>query len=292
MELRHLRYFVAVAEELSFARAADRLHISQPPLSTQIRDLEVELGTRLLERTKRIVRMTPAGRVFLEEARAILEQIDGARKRVRSVTQGKGGSVRIGVIPTAALPAIAQGVQRFLRRHQNVEVLIREGDVDSLLAEIDQDRLDVAFVRPLGTMPHLKTQTVYRDKLVLVVPDSHRLAGVKSVGWECLNGERVLLIRNNHNFGLALRHACAAHGARPFFLHVAEDFHSLLWLVSAGLGICPAPASVVGQLPPGSVVRPLAKGAPPLDVVAVWRKDQAHPLVARLLGMLAPHRRS
>jgi DNA-binding transcriptional LysR family regulator len=283
---------VAVAEELSFARAADRLHISQPPLSTQIRDLEVELGTRLLERTKRIVRMTPAGRVFLEEARAILEQIDGARKRVRSVTQGKGGSVRIGVIPTAALPAIAQGVQRFLRRHQNVEVLIREGDVDSLLAEIDQDRLDVAFVRPLGTMPHLKTQTVYRDKLVLVVPDSHRLAGVKSVGWECLNGERVLLIRNNHNFGLALRHACAAHGARPFFLHVAEDFHSLLWLVSAGLGICPAPASVVGQLPPGSVVRPLAKGAPPLDVVAVWRKDQAHPLVARLLGMLAPHRRS
>jgi DNA-binding transcriptional LysR family regulator len=206
------------------------------------------------------------------------------------VAQGKEGLFRIGVIPTAALPAIAQGVRRFLKHHQTVDVLIREGDVDSLLAEIDQDRLDVAFVRPLGTMPHLKTQIVYRDKLVLVVPDSHRLAGVKSIRWECLDGERVLLIRNNQNFGLALRHGCAARRVRPFFLHVAEDFHSLLWLVSAGLGICPAPASVLERLPPGSVVRALAKGSPPLDVIAVWRKDQTHPLVARLLGLLAPRR--
>lgn len=286
MELRHLRYFVAVAEQLSFSRAAERLHLSQPPLSTQIKDLEAELGTPLLERTKRVVRMTLAGRTFLQEARAVLEQIDGARERLRSVNQGKGGQIRIGVIPTAALPAIAQGIRRFLAHYQTLDVVIREGDVDSLLAEIYQDHLDVAFVRPLGAIPHLRVQAVYRDRQVVVVPDTHRLAKAKSVRWEWLNGERILLIKNNPNFGLALRHACTARRVIPYFLQAAEDFHSLLWLVTAGLGICPAPASVVGHLPPGCVVRPLPKEAPSLDVVAVWRKGPAHPLVSRLLSML------
>ncbi len=171
MELRQLRYFIAVAEELHFRRAAARLHISQPPLSQQIARLEEELGCRLLSRTRRRVELTPAGEAFLRDARATLEELDVAVATVRRIETGQAGLLRVNFVGSALLSIVPGIIQRFRRGRPEVEIELRERSTLEQLRALNSGIIDVGLVRPpIDPDDALATEVVMRERTVAAIP--------------------------------------------------------------------------------------------------------------------------
>src|SRR5262249_1900985 len=193
MELRRVRSFIAVAEELHFGRAATRVHIVQPALSRQIRALEEEMGLRLFERDRRRVALTPAGAVFLDEARALLEHVDRAVEAARRAARGELGSLRIGYVPAMVITGLPEIVRGVRKRFPGVEVRLREMDpalqVESLLG----DRVDVGFARGPIHEPALATVTILEEPLVAALPSGHQLGRHKRLRLSMLAGEPFVL---------------------------------------------------------------------------------------------------
>ncbi len=177
MELRQLRYFVAVAEELHFRRAAARLHVSQPPLSTQIAALEAELGVLLLARTRRRVALTPAGAAFLREARAILAGVDAAATTARAIDSGQEGVLRVSFVGSALLSIVPGIVQRFRAARPLVQIALRERPTSAQLEAVRTGIADIGLVRPpVQADPELVTELVLRERTVAALPAGHPLA--------------------------------------------------------------------------------------------------------------------
>src|SRR5215475_10898646 len=193
MEFRHLRSFVAVADELHFGRAAARVHIVQPALSRQIRALEEEMGLRLFERNRRRVALTPAGAAFLDEARGLLEQVTHAVEAARRADRGELGSLRIGYVPAMASTRLPEIVRGFRKRFPGVDVRLQEMtpamQVETLLGE----RVDVGFVRGPIHEPALAAETVLKEPLVAALPSGHRLGRHKRLGLAMLASEPFVL---------------------------------------------------------------------------------------------------
>ncbi len=183
MELRHLRYFVAVAEAENVSRAALKLHVSQPGLSRQIRDLEEELGFLLLQRSAKSVRLTDAGRVFLAESRAVLERVDAAVEAARAVANGGGGELHIGYAPTLAARILPQALRAFQAALPGVRVRLHDLSTEEMLAGLHEGRLQLAFlVRPrAATLRGLRFEELLRDPLRLAVAPHHPLARRRAV---------------------------------------------------------------------------------------------------------------
>src|ERR1700749_4678303 len=176
MELRHLRYFVVVAEELHFRRAAERLHMSQPPLSQQIRALEEEVGATLLLRTQRKVELTGAGAAFLQRAREILGAVEDAALEARRVQRGEVGRLAIGFVGSAMYSVVPERLRAFRDRHPDVGLRLHELGTTEQLRRLDDGRLDIGFIRAPGSRPGLSTETVLREPVVAAPPDGHPLA--------------------------------------------------------------------------------------------------------------------
>src|SRR5829696_8369374 len=179
MELRHLRYFVVVAEELHFGRAAERLHIAQPPLSRQIRDLERELGTPLFERVPRGVELTAAGRAFLPEARLTLAQAERAQRTAQRAARGESGRLRVGFVEAATYSGILPEVLGFFRMHlPNIGLSLFEMDALQQAEALHDGRIDLGILHsaPADAERWLRAEPVYADPLVAAVPDTHRVA--------------------------------------------------------------------------------------------------------------------
>ena len=197
MELRHLRYFVAVAEELHFGRAARRLHIAQPPLSRQIRDLERDVGTPLFERRPRGVELTPAGRAFLPEARLTLAQAERAQRTAQRAAMGETGRLRVGFVEAAADTGILPDVLSFFRMHLP-SIGLSLFEMDSLQqAEAFRDgRIDLGLLSsiPPDAARWLQVEVVHREPLVLAMPPTHPLVGRKRLALRDLAGESFVLI--------------------------------------------------------------------------------------------------
>ena len=248
MELRHLRYFVAVAEELHFSRAAERLHIAQPPLSQQIRQLEDELGVRLFERTRRRVLLTDAGRLVLEEARRTIAQAARVISVARRSAEGAAGFLRLGFsssAPYTTLPAI---LRRFRAQFPDVKLALFERSSEEQIELLAADTIDAAFVRrPIENAPEsLVVKTILREPLVLALPRSHRLCRRRSVEVKALADESFILFPRHAAPGLYDQVAaiCRRAGFQPKVSQEAVQMQTIISLVSAGLGVAIVPASI------------------------------------------------
>lgn len=286
MELRHLRYFVAVAEELHFHRAAERLHISQPPLSQQIRALESELGVQLLERNRRSVSLTAAGAVFLREAREILAAVDAAAETARSVARGDAGRLALGFVGSAMHSALPGILRAHRRAFPQVELVLTELPTAAQLAALMAGRIDAGVIRPPVREPGLVFETIHREPVVIALPEDHPLAARRDVALADLVEEPFVLLARREAPGLyeSLNTAMAGAGGVPEVVQEAREMQTVVGLVAAGLGVSLVPASVGADEHRGVAYRPVAGTAPTIELALAWRPDDLSPVVAAFLA--------
>jgi DNA-binding transcriptional LysR family regulator len=287
MELRHLRYFAAVAETKHFGRAADRLHLAQPALSQAIRQLEAELGTPLFVRTTRQVDLTPAGEFLRDETTRILAAIDDSVRGVRRIAEGRQGLLRIAFTGSAAhtlLPRIARTVKRELPG------LALEIHADLLtpaqVAGLTDGSLDLGVLRPPTTGDALTVRTITREPLVLAVAADHRLAEQPEVAMADLRTEDFIVFAGERSVvNDAVLRSCREAGFTPTVAHEAAGTTVMLPLVAAGLGVALVPASVRAAPLEGVVFRDVPDAAS-LDLALAWRTDDPDPALLAVLEVL------
>ena len=288
MELRHLRYFVAVAEELHFGRAALRLRIAQPALSQQIRQLDGELGVALLARTKRRVALTEPGRLFLPEARRALAQAAAAADVARRAGAGEVGRLRIGYVDAALWGVLPAVLGAYRERHPDVRLTLLERLPTQQVAALRQGDLDVGIGPPPRLIGEFETAPVSEERVVVALPAAHPLAARDAVDLRDLADEPWVLVpaRMPSRLRELVSAACAAAGFTPRVAQEARQLDALVALVSAGLGVTFVPHAA-GRLPRAGVVyRPLAGQALRFPLVAAWRRGDAPPTVASFLAVL------
>ncbi|MHB8519554.1 MAG: LysR substrate-binding domain-containing protein [Limisphaerales bacterium] len=291
MELRHLRYFVAVAEELSFRRAAERLHLTQPPLSTQIKTLEDELGVRLLERSTRSVKLTPAGGVFLDEARGVLAAAERAEQHARQADQGLAGTLRLGVLAPAATTRLARTLRSHRHKFPGVRLSLHELTSVEQLQRLRGSQLDVGLLRPPVGFPELDFRHLDESPMVLAAPAGHRLAKARRIAWRDFHNEPLVMIHPTlqHGYYDPFLERCAQAGATPIIGQYASDVHSKMWLVSAGFGVAPTTKTMADVNRPGLVFRNLPPGLPMVQTLLVWKRNNTSPVLRNFLGCFAGH---
>ena len=291
MELRQLRYFIAVAEELHFRRAATRLHISQPPISQQIRALEQELGCRLLHRTRRRVELTAAGEAFLRDARALLHELDGAVETARRIDAGQSGRLRISFVGSALLSTVPIAVQRFRAVRPDVEIELRERSTVDQLRAVADGLTDIGLVRPpIETVGRLRTELVLRERTVAALPVNHPLSRLRRVPMQRLGDEPLVLFPRSQAPGFhdLLISSLAAAGTHPRVVQYAPEMITIIGLVAAGLGVSLAPASVARLALDGVTYRPVS-GMPRSELVAVTREEDGSPAVPAFIEQIKAH---
>jgi DNA-binding transcriptional LysR family regulator len=250
MELRHLRYFVAVAEDEHITRAAARLGIQQPPLSQQIQNLERELGVTLFARRPRKISLNAAGKVFLSDARRILAAADDAMQRVRQFDKGNEGTLMIGFTSSASMhPQTMQVIDTFRTMFPLVSLQIEEAANHDLLHLLEEERLDIAFVRSEVTRyPTLKSKCLSHETMVVAIPAKHRLAkdAGAEIDLETLRDEDMVFYRqaNGSGIGDVLLSACERLGFRPRIVSETQRIISTINMVAAGFGVAVVPKSM------------------------------------------------
>lgn len=284
MELRHLRYFVAVAEELSFTRAAERLHIGQPPLSQQIQALEHDVGAQLFDRNKRRVLLTAAGKLFLADARRVLALAEQAKETARRAQRGEAGELRVGfTFSTPFTPLFAKVVRRYRQQYPGVLLTFHEMATLPQLARLAARELDLGFVRSVSdALPDAVTLTPLReDPLRLVLPADSPLAHQATVALKDLEGLPFVVFPKDAGTGIhpQIFRLCRAAGFTPQIAMEAGEASTIIGLVAAGCGISVLPSSFEGIHMEGVVYRPLADPAATTSLLLARRSDGGGPLV-------------
>ena len=290
MELRHLRYFVAVAEELSFTRAAERLHIGQPPLSQQIQALEAEIGAQLFERSKRWVRLTGAGTLFLADARRVLALSAQAVQTARRAHHGETGELRIGfTFSTPFTPLFATVINRYRQRYPDVHLTLREMATLPQIDAIEQRELDLGFVRPPeapipGT---IGLTTLRRDPLVAVLPSNSPLAAQRTVAIADLAGQPFVMYPQNAGTGIypQIFRLCREAGFVPEIGMEAGEASTIIGLVAAGCGVSVLPSSFDRIRMDGVSYRPLSDADANTSLSLAQRNGAAEALVEGFVAL-------
>lgn len=295
MELRHLRYFVAVAEELHFGRAAERLHISQPPLSQQIKQLEDILSVRLFERTNRRVELTEAGLFFLSEARATLERADRASRAMERVAKGELGTLRVALFPSALLiDRIGSAILTFRQRMPGVQLVLDELESKRQAAAVEEGRNHIAIMRshakpilPKGLVASL----LLEERMVVAMRADHPLASEKSVRMEDLEHEPFIFYgeRMGSTMPQKVYELCNAAGFEPNISQMANTNTTIIGLVAAGIGVAVVPQAMCRLSHDMVVSRPIDM---PQAVTGAWIVRQANnrsPVTGAFLDLLYPN---
>jgi DNA-binding transcriptional LysR family regulator len=289
VELRHLRYFVAVAEELHFTRAARRLGMEQPPLSQQIRALENELGTPLFRRSARAVSLTDAGVVFLDDARQILADVRRAADHATRVARGEFGRIRVGMINSAPFhPYVPRVLREFGSRYPEVALSLDENSTPHLAAAVANETVDVAFLRPLlGEEPGLITEPLFDEEVLIALPQGHALAARKRLRLEQLKAEPFVLFSRPFGSGLydEIISACRRAGFSPRIGQEASQITSIINLVAAGLGVSLVPASMQQVHSPGVAYRRIIGDAPKAQLSLAYRADDNSSTVKNMIEL-------
>jgi DNA-binding transcriptional LysR family regulator len=292
MELRHLRYFVAVAEEGHITRAAERLGIQQPPLSQQIQALERELDAQLFRRKPRGVELTPAGRALFDEARAILARTEEAIAATKRAAQGEAGRIGIGFTSSASFhPFVPRAIRAFREGHPLVALALEESGTTELVAALRSQAIDAAFVRsPVGESADLMVRPLLEEQMVAALPSGHRLSSaIEPLPLAALANETFILYRRPVGPGLhdAIIAACDRAGFSPQIGQEAPRMLSTLSLVAAGLGVTVVPASMSRLEAEGVAYRPLDPSAQltaPLNLA--YRRSEISAAVRRFVGLV------
>lgn len=287
MELRHLRYFLALAEALHFGRAAKRLSISQPPLSRQIRQTEEELGVPLFTRTKRRVALTPAGRIMLVRARALLDEADALPPIVRQAHRGEIGRLVVGFVRSAGYGLMPPVVREFRRLCPDVKLALRERIFPEQIEDLKAGRIDVGLLRPPVGDDALVTETIWREPFVAALPAGHVLGGRKRLPLKALAREPFILFPRERSaaFYDQIQTLCRNAGFVPVMAQETNTIHTALGLVSAGIGVALVPASVrrIGAL--DVIFRDLVEVGPAAELALAWKCDEKNPVLGQFLGV-------
>jgi DNA-binding transcriptional LysR family regulator len=288
-ELSHLRCFVAVAEELHFGRAASRLNMTQPPLSRQIQVLEHILGVTLLERTSRLVRMTPAGLSFLPEAQRILRQTEIATAVARRADSGKVGTLRIGFTAATSYSYLPFLVKACETEFPDIGLVLNEMVTKAQLDALISGQLDIGLVRPPITRSELQATRVLTETLVAAVPAGHRFADAEALRPTDFVGED-LIMYSSHDARYFHDHVVTLFsdaGVVPHYVQHLVQIHSILALVRAGVGMALVPESAAAALRyEGVLIKPLqVRRAPEVELNLVWRPEPPNPLVDHVVEL-------
>ena len=286
LELRHLRYFVAVAEELHFSRAAKRLRIAQPPLSQQIRKLEEHIGYPLFTRHSRMVALTAAGETLLERSRYILRRLDEDLESVRRVGRGEIGTLTVGFIGSAMLTGLPALIGSYRRGFGKVDLRLRELTTSNLVDAIRQGAVDLGFLRDAGQAEDLILETVVAERYVVALSEQHPLAKRKKISLADLKNDALILFARElgplaWDKTMAL---CETSGFHPTIVQDAPEWLTVLRLVSSGLGFTIAPACVATIKTPGVVCRELRKCPVSTNIELARRSDHLNPIMATFLA--------
>ena len=286
MELRHLVYFVAVAQERHFGNAARRLQMAQPPLSQQIRAFEAQLGVKLFERTTRSVSLTPAGDFMLQRAEVLLTELDALERDVRRVHAGAQGILRMGSTGSAAYRVLPRVLREARRQIPRLELEIR-GEIlnPEMIEGLVSHHLDVALLRLPVSSAELMVEVIQSDELQLALPEDHSLAAQQEIPLEELRGEPLVSYPADSAVAMLTAQLCRSAGFQPEVLQVVSETSTLISLVAGGgcAAVVPAPVSALGT--PGVVFRSLA-GTPTVELAMAWRRDDERPLLQALLEVI------
>lgn len=289
MELRHLRYFVAVAEELHFGRAAERLGIAQPPLSQQIKALEQEIGVPLFSRTKRHVELTAAGSVFLNESRKILALSEQAARAAQRAARGEIGQLEVGFVGSAVYGDVSSVFRHMRERYPEISLNLQDLTSEEQVEAMKTYRLDVGLVRPpVVGAESLVMQVISREPIVVVLPRTHSLAGRKKIAIEELAKEPFVQIPRHVGPGFydQFIRVCAQAGFSPNVVQEARTTLTIVSLVAGGMGVSLVPASLQNLQRSGVVYRPIKPPAPTTDLAVMWRPEDESPALQSFLKMV------
>jgi DNA-binding transcriptional LysR family regulator len=277
MELRHLKYFIAVAEELHFARAAGRLHIAQPSLSKQIKQLEQELGFPLFYRTKQRVELLDAGHVFLDEAHRILRQAENAVESARRAHTGQSGRLLIGFSASATLEVLPKVLRKYLELYPNVTVELSEITTIRATELVLDSPLSVGLLRSPSLLNKelFSIETILREPFVVAVPDSHPAAKQDSVRIKTLAGEPFIVPprQPGWDYADAIFQILRENAVEPRIVQEARQALAVVSLVAGGLGVALVPASFSNVRLPGVTYRPIKGRSLTTDLAMVWKRN-------------------
>ncbi len=288
MNVNQLRYFVAVAEELHFGRAAQKLGMAQPPLSQQIRRLEDDLGVQLLQRTKRRVQLTDAGRAFLEETRKTLSQLGRAIEAARGAGRGEVGRLAIGFLGAATYSLLPSILVAFRNASPKVEIELHELKTSELIQALRERRVHVGFVRLPVHEEILEVEPILSEGLVVALPERHALASKPQIRFRDL-AEETFLMPPRHlatSFYDQVLNLCNEAGFSPKLGAEASQLQTIINLVAGGMGITLVPESVATLAGRGVVFKPLPAPTPMMEVAVAWRRDERSEVLAAFLKVV------
>lgn len=285
IELRHLRYFVAVAEELNFGRAAKRLGIAQPPLSIQIRRLEDALGVSLFERTNRRVQLTLAGRAFLDEARRLLTQAGSAAEVARRAARGETGSLTVAFAASVMFLSLPKIIRRFRAERPGVRLELRELPTGPQTAALRNGDIDIGFLREPPPDEEFQTETLMTEGLVLALSRRHPLASRKRVRLADVANEDFVLFPRDVAPGLHAHvlSVCAEAGIHPRIVQTSRELYTTVSLVEAEIGVTIIPASIRQMGWRGVRYYPISSPSAVTRIDAAWRADNTSPIIPAFL---------
>lgn len=293
VELRHLRYFEAVARELSFSRAAARLHIAQPPLSRQIRQLEDELGAKLFDRQARPLQLTPAGRFLFEQVVQLLARVKEVGEATRRIAEGQRAWFGIGFVPSTLYGFLPDLIRRFRSGLQGVEVGLSELTTLQQAEALKAGRIDVGFGRLVLDDPELHGEVVMQEALVAALPSRHKLLGQTRVSLARLADEPLVLYpaRPRPSYADHVLEIFRTRSLSPAVAFEANEMQTAIGLVAAGAGVALVPESVQRLHRDDVNYRPLSDAGVSSPVIMNFRADDRSPLLARLRAQLRRQQR-
>lgn len=290
MELRHLRYFVGVAQYLNYSEASRRLHVAQPAISQTILDLEEELSVKLLLRTKRAVQLTAAGTAFLREAQEILRRANEAQHLAQRAARGEVGTLGIGFFGAASAPILPALVQAYRRAFPDVELRLFEMNPDQQLAAFDEGQIHLGFTRtlPPDRRSQFEEELVYTDRLVIALPATHALAKQKVVHLKTLAGEPFVQF---HRIGAPslfdeVIGVCRRAGFSPRIVNEPSFMATVMTLVESGLGVSLIPYCVRTLNRPHVAIRSISPRSADIPLCATWLKSTHNPALTAFLEIL------
>jgi DNA-binding transcriptional LysR family regulator len=275
MELRRLKYFLAVAEELHFGRAASRIGIAQPPLSRQIAALEEEVGAQLFDRSRSQIRLTQAGEVLAGHARVLVERLDAAYKETRQVGSGGAGRLRVAFVGSASHGVLPNLIKSYRSHYPEVELALSAMNNAELHSALVQREIDIAVARPDLQNDELRREPLTREDLILAIPDNSELASRKVIKFNELADQTFVLYprRPRPSYADAVIAICREEGFEPAALELAQDYQTAISLVSVGVGISVVPESVSQTTRPGVFFRKYEGFNPGTALTVLSRRD-------------------
>lgn len=286
MDIRKMKYFITVAEELNFSRAAERLMMAQPPLSQEIRKLEEELGVQLFHRTKRMVELTDAGEIFLEGARQTIIQVDRTIKETQLAGEGKIGHLIIGFVDSTGI--VIDILKQFRERFPKVQLILREMTTDQQIKALYEKQIHIGFIRSKQNNEVLSSEVCSEEDLKLVLYENHPLAQLRNISMKSLVNEPFILFPRHFgtNFYDVIITYFWEHGVSLNIVQEAIQMQTIVNLVAAGMGMSVVPSSVESYKKSGVIYKEIKEKTPLINLYAGWRRDEKSVILENFLTVV------